>query len=638
MKICCRSSANWQVSAVPPFVVLVAVALTASTGCETTADAAGYDPGSPCTYLFDTGASAAEPLPAAAVAAKKDWKVLAEDDTTHKFVGDTVLLNDRLVLVLRGKAAGAELYAQGPSGPVRRAAIIPVGPGGGLAKLSAVRILENNPGAVMVEAGFQTAGGVARLTFRLTTGQAILELRPGEGAEKVRIDAPSRYVAVPDFFGDDMIFAADRVASPRLRLPAENFLLHFVDPGECLLMCVWPSSRQQATALVGACEKTGTGTSPDASLPGSARGGSEPVPVFSQALSGERAQRIIEGSEIDCAAGKSLWIGVLEGPGLWHAQPVSAADAPREMVLDWKPPFPAKWRATLAGTSAIGPSWYFRGAEDADEPAAASGERSPCCLEAGRALFQVPAAAPGTASRAPASLVIYPIDRSRTTPLTTFCPIDILRATLGVGPCQYILQTEGLASDANPTPDNVMTFVEKQFAKKKETQSADEMRQMLAEMVGHVDHAHGRIQRYAALARDVRTICQSQSASGITVRATEAFRPTLDALDRGLAGAMSEPAPRARKLVDEVLGLIGKPDALAECRRLGLELRRLGASQDRALASGRMAARWLRQEALAMAEGSPGSADLAAKVQSRVEETLGQREKRPRPNGQGPGT
>ena len=295
----------------PLFLVLLAAAVWIVPGDREAPAADGPEPGSPCTYLFDTGATAAEPLPAAAVAGKKGWKVLAEDDTTHKFIGDTVLLNDRLVLVLRGKAAGAELYAQGPSGPVRRAAVVPVGAGGGVGKMSAIRIRENNPGAVMVEAGFQSDKGVAKLTYRLTTGQTILELRPGEGVQRVRVDAPSRYVAVPDFFGDDMIFAAGQSAGPRLRLPTENFLLHFIDGG-CLLMCVWPSSRQQAAAVIG----------------------------------GEGPQRVIQGSEIDCAAGKSLWIGVLEGPGIWHEQAVPAADAPREMVLDWKPPFPAKWRAS----------------------------------------------------------------------------------------------------------------------------------------------------------------------------------------------------------------------------------------------------------------------------------------------------
>ena len=561
-----------------------AIALAANAAAD------GPEPGSPCTYLFDTGAAAADPLTAAAVTAKKGWKVLAEDDTSHKFAGDAVLLNDRLVLVLRGKAAGAELYGQGPSGPVRRAAVGPVAAGGGLGKLSGVRILENNPAAVMVEAGFQTDKSLVRLVCRLTTGQTILELRPGEGVEKVRVDAPSRYVAVPDFFGDDMVLAAGQSPGPRLRLPAENFFLHFVEPGGCLLMCVWPSSRQQAAALI----------------------------------SGEGTQRAIQGSEIDCAAGKSLWIAVLEGPAIWHQQAVSAGEAPREMVLDWKPPFPAKWRATLAGSPAIGPSWYFRGAGEGDEVAAAIGERSPCCLEAQRALFQVPTTGPGTAPRGPQSLVVYPIDRTRSTPLTTFCPIDILRATLGVGPCQYILQTEGLASDANPTPDSVMTFVEKQFAKKKEKQSADEMRQMLAEMVGHVGHAQQRIDQYAALARDVRAICQAQTAGGIGARATEAFGPTLDDLERKLAGAAATipPAQRARKLADEVLGLIGQKEAAAECRRLGLALRRLGAEQDRAMANGRMAARWLRQQAAMLAEGDPGSAELAGKIQGRIEQSL----------------
>jgi hypothetical protein len=609
------------------------VVATGAAGAATDAP----EPSSPSTYLFDTGATAADPMPATAVAAKKGWKVLAEDDTSHKFAGDTVLLNDRLVLVLRGKAAGAELYAQGVgsplhvgadatepqkatptdmkktpdpmSPPVRRAAVAPVGAGGagGSAKLSTVRILENNPGAVMVEAGFQTDKGLVRLTYRLTTGQTILELRPGEGVQTVRIDAPSRYVAVPDFFGDDMIFTAGQSAGPRLRLPTENFLLHFVEPGGCLLMCVWPSSRQQAAALV----------------------------------SGERAQRAIQGSEIDCAAGKSLWIAVLEGPGLWHEQAVSAGEAPREMVLDWKPPFPAKWRATLAGSPAIGPSWYFRGAEEGDEVAAAIGDRSPCCLEAQRALFQVPTTGPGTAPRGPQSLVVYPIDRTRGTPLTTFCPIDILRATLGVGPCQYILQTEGLASDANPTPDSVMTFVEKQFAKKKEKQSADEMRQMLAEMVGHVGHAQQRIDQYAALARDVRAICQAREKGTGTFslkgprptsgrypasqkRCLSPFLATLDDLERKLAGAAATipPAQRARKLADEVLGLIGQKDAAAECRRLGLELRRLGAVQDRGLANGRMAARWLRQQAAMLAERDPGSAVPVGRIEARIEQTL----------------
>ena len=51
-------------------------------------------------------------------------------------------------------------------------------------------------------------------------------------------------------------------------------------------------------------------------------------------------------------------------------------------------------------------------------------------------------------------------------------------------------------------------------------------------------------------------------------------------------------------------------------------LREVGAEQDRTLAVCRMKARWLRQSAAMLAEDHPGDADLAGKVQSKIEEVL----------------
>jgi hypothetical protein len=539
--------------------------------------AADSHSGTPYAYLFDTGSKAADPLSAAAVRDKSGWKALAEDDVTHQFVGDAVLANDRLVIVLRSKAAGAEVYAQTASGPVQQATLVPVPAGGGAAGLAAVRIVENDPGAVMVETEVQTGGrSVAKLAWRLTTGQTFVELRPGKGVGKVRIDVRSQYVAVPDFFGDDMVFTGGGFDDGSFGLPAENFFLQFIERRHGLLMCVWPSNQQRAAALIG----------------------------------GVGSKRGILGTEIQCAAGKSLWIAALAAPGIWHAQALPAARSPRETVLDWKPPFPAKWRASAAGLRGIGPSWYFRGTDDADELGALAGERSPCCFDAQRALVQLPAVSQ------PQSLLVYPIDRTRATPLTAFCPIDILRATLGVGPCQYILQTEGLASDTNPTPDSVMTWVEKQFAKKKEKKAADEIRENLAQMVGHVQHADQRIAKYAELARDVRTFCTTPSA--------DSLRPTLDYLDHAvsvISGSASS-AERARKLADAIMGLIGRPDAAAQCRSMAVEVRRLGAVQDRTLANCRMATRWLDQQASMMASQAAESSESARKIQDRIEKVL----------------
>ncbi len=456
----------------------------------TGAIADGPEAGSPCTYLFDTGVTAANPLPAATVAAKKGWKVLAEDDTTHQFAGDAVLLNDRLVLVLRGKAAKAELYAEGPSGPVRRAAFLPMGAGGS-AKLSAIRILENNPGAVMVEAGFQSEKGSARLTCRLTTGQTILELRPGEGVEKVRVEAPSRYVAVPDFFGDDMVFAASQSAGPRLRLPTENFFVHFVDPGGCLLMCVWPSNRQQAAAHV----------------------------------SGEGAQRIIEASEIECAAGKSLWIGLLEGPGFMArttglGRRLSARDGSRlEAAVSGQVAGESGWDAGDRPV-VVFPRRGRRGRGHRGE------RRAVPMLPGGRAGIVPDPAHCRRHSLAWPGVALGLSDRPEPDyPADGFLPDRHPAGYLGrrAVPVHPSDRGPGLRrqSDARQRDD----LCRKAVRQEKEKQSADEIRQMLAEMVGHVEHVDGRIQRYAALGRDVRTICQSQGAGGIAARAAEAFRP-----------------------------------------------------------------------------------------------------------------
>ena len=53
--------------------------------------------------------------------------------------------------------------------------------------------------------------------------------------------------------------------------------------------------------------------------------------------------------------------------------------------------------------------------------------------------------------------VIYPDQpRARTTPLDQFTVVDVVRATLGVGPCEYILDVEGQGADdaraARPAP------------------------------------------------------------------------------------------------------------------------------------------------------------------------------------------
>jgi hypothetical protein len=404
------------------------------------------------------------------------------------------------------------------------------------------------------------------------------------------VQGETRWVVVPDFFGDDMVFGPfdpARLPRHRLRLPTENFVLNLMDQGSAQVMCVWQSAKQEATAVCSESVKP----------------------------------PIMAGCEIQAAKDKNIWVACLEGTDLWHERTIAAKEEGAAVTLDWKPPFPAKWRADLLGGAVQ--SWYFRDPDNAGEalPGAKQPDH-PCCFEAGRAVVHWPKGLPTTPGHE-ASLLVYAMDRNQATPLTAFCPIDILRNTLGVGPCQYILQTEGLASDTNPTPDSVMTFVEKQFKQKKQKKAATEIRELLGQMVEHVGQADARLERYRRFAAEARTLCEAAGAGKPLPAGSVNLAAIAGQLEQTAVRATSAHHPaRAKQLADATAALTGKDNALGEVEALGEELRLLGAAQDRALANCRMAARWLKQSAAMMIEDEPHSTETAKKVQTLAEQML----------------
>jgi hypothetical protein len=540
-------------------------------------------PRTPFTYLFDTGTPASEPLTAAALASQAGWQQVPEDQLMHRFAGDAVCLNDRIVLVVRRHGQGAELYARTPGTLNFRALLIPLAHAADNPRpLAEVRILENTPGAVMLEATFgRDAATRVTARFRLTTGQVVLEVRGGEGMGRLLVRDNPTLVVVPDFFADDMIFAPAMTTGNRIGLPTENQLLQLVAGGDAMLMCVWPSNTQYADAIV----------------------------------TGEGAARAITGCEIDCPKDAHLWIASLEGKQLWHRQTIPLGNSQEAVGLDWRPPFPAKWRGSLVGEHGVARSWQFRqegkGGSDSPESAAAA---SPCCIAAERAFVETRDVAPLSQSHGgSAPLVVYPLDRSRGTPLSIFCLTDILRATLGVGPCQYILEAEGLDAEEHPTPAQVTEWVEKLVAKKRSRRSADLIRQRLDQMTALVGQMQQRIDAYRQLAVTVQQLCADDEVPGGDAKIIGRLARIATDMERiATVRSGTAAAPReAQRLAAAMGALIGQDNAVAECRRIGAELRVVGNAQQRTLSQCRMAVRRLQQECRM---ASPENAQAAACV------------------------
>jgi hypothetical protein len=496
----------------------------------------------PVTRLLDTGSPSTERASADLLTIPAAWSQIAEDQTNHPFSGDAVLRNDKLAVVIRKTGEGVEIYSKAAAGLKHRATLNVLQTNLSPQILVAgLDIVENTSAGVSLSVRLAEGGAVR---FRLTTGEATLEIQAGETSGFVAFRSNTRYVVVPDYFGDDLIYNPE--AARALCLPAENMCLNLLEGEDAMIMGVWQSNQQDAWLGQGAGD--------------------------------EKAGR--SSTWIRCLGNQKIWLGFFETPGTWHPR-TGRADA------NWKPPFPAKWRASFGRDDGLADSWDL--------------ERGP---EPGQ-----------TTGRHGGPLLIYPIDRSTSTPLTATCITDMMRNTLGVGPCQYILSCEGLGAQGDPTPNSVMGWVEKQFEQKKQTKAADDISERLAVMNAHVADARNRIERYAEFAaRAQKSLAGDQ----------DAFRPIVESLNRFTASGLTAAASpeRSRQLASQVLALIGKDDRLAECRRLGQELRSIGTVQDSTLARCRMAVRRLRAQACTISVNRSQDGQSAKPIQHLAEQML----------------
>lgn len=280
---------------------------------------------------------------------------------------------------------------------------------------------------------------------------------------------------------------------------------------------------------------------------------------------------------IDCLPDQKIWLSFMEGKDLWRHAP-----KPPEK---FQPPFPAKWRLNLTTGNGAAVS------VNAESQLKESDNKS-------------------------VESIIYPLDRVQDTPLTAVLPTDVMRNTLGVGPCQYILSVEGMKAEGDPTPNNVMEWVEKQFDDKKEKKAADDIKERLDVMTKHIAEANGRIKAYADFADAAVAKLKDDRTAG---RWREIMIEMQGYAESGL-NPLASPE-RANKLAADVIALIDKENAAAECKKLGNQLREIGSLQDHAMARCRMALRRLKQEGRVPDGAAPASVS-GAEIQKQAERML----------------
>ncbi len=523
------------------FVVCWSAAVSAAAAGET-------DFAEPYVRLFDArrALDMARPIP---LAGARTWRLIPAERKDHAFAGDVIALNDRVALLASPKTGAVRVAAVTKDALAPRAAV-EFEPAGG--RVESVRIEENSPAACTLELRFAGASS-PRVRLRVTAGQPYVAVEPLAGLRGVRVVLQPRFLIVPDFFGEDLAYPAGVALKSPTRLPTENMLLGLLDDGRSLAFCVWPDRRARVTARPAA-------------------GGACAV-------------------EFAGPFGRALWIALLEGPRLWRAAALDPKAA-GPVAVDWTPPFEAKWRADFLGAGPV-----------AQSAALASGPGAACCVQGGQTRVRAPARHPFWGRPVEASQVVfYPIDRTRATPLTEFCLTDIVRDTLGSGPCKYVLELEGIDAEASPTPTYATQWIERQFRHRRGGRVRGQMEERLRAMQRHLDEVESRLRAYAALARCVREALR---------RAGLASSPAGEDL-LALCGVIERTAKersagawrtRVQELSNQLLALCGQRDARKRCKPLCAALRDAEAEQNRAIARCRLAARLMRVQAEALAAG-----------------------------------
>ena len=106
--------------------------------------------------------------------------VLKLGDTPGSFKGEAVLSNGRITLAVPKGGHGAELRVGAATRAILRLS--------GVETLDHVAVLEYGKGSATLEVGGKGAKGAVLARLKVKKGDVTVEIQPGEGAEKLRVD------------------------------------------------------------------------------------------------------------------------------------------------------------------------------------------------------------------------------------------------------------------------------------------------------------------------------------------------------------------------------------------------------------------------------------------------------------------
>jgi hypothetical protein len=397
------------------------------------------------------------------------------------------------------------------------------------APIATAGVVKNSSGQSLL----RVSAGTAEAEFSLGSA-GFVKINPGKNAAIVEVRTGARYTVLPDFFADDVFYDPVHLAMPAITVPAENFLLQFVEGGSTMVMCLWPGRLKQPEAKgVALAPKAAAASKAEADVP------DQQVDLI---FTGEGKARRISAARIEFQK-KPVYAGIIEQKGIWQDEDVSAMPASRSTAIAWKRPFEARWRGDFVVAEGKRLADWQTRIQSYDFHTPSQGERY--WQESLMSWFSYPAMIRGNdvclnlyvdrAARGKPHVyervIIYPLGRAEATPPSVFTPMDLMRETLGQEPCEYILDLAGIkprleggdrkllaGATCGLWSGHIRPIVGK--IKKKPDGSYEPLDektkahliQAIEDMWAFIYAVHNRLMEYKKWGADLETFCKKESA------------------------------------------------------------------------------------------------------------------------------
>jgi hypothetical protein len=525
----------------------------------------------------------------------------------YSFKGDAVVENRYLAAVFWSAKGSVVIYSKDdapvPGGTGQANArlgrkiveLVPLGTGKPPAPMGRLDIVRNagDEVALRVSASARDSG-MGVLAFGKTQ---IIEIQPATNAPGMSLRGPIEFGIVPSFVGDDLVFSPTGHPSAKiLCIPSENFFLGLLPGGDGELVMTWPRGEQQLRLQLGA----------------------DP-----------QGKRRIESLDFKPDS-QSFYLAALRAPGLWHREALSPSYLEKDMTIDWKRPFPARWKTQLA-EEGVKTSFAFRASKGQIWRGVAGSYDYPVWFDGEAARFHLSKkVAPGGES------LIYCVEGQNTPPSVTM-PVDILQATLGRPMCEPILDRAGrkLRTHHRRGGEGVRRActcgcteaIQAVFEAGEEVARKGDIEGALEDMIFFVHQHVERIDEYRRFADAMSRFLQAQGSG------SPELKPYVDELEEIVRQIPQEYSVQkenmksfgyADELARQTLALTNRkaPNNLKAYLDLLKAWRDMGGAQDYVLAQCHTITRRLCQQAGYSAVNQPRAAALAAEIRTRCRQCL----------------